>query len=166
MAYQDGFTYIQGPFEYRQSVISVGETFKRGDPVTLSDDRTVIEAASDTSNIFGFAMSNAADSIGGPVLNTIQEIGIPTAQTVFAVKVTGGVAASALSAGEALSFASASGRIGFVGARSAGSEHVVIVPRADGSTIDSADSSVYVQVIGNVLGVFGSNTSVTGWAQN
>lgn len=166
MAYVDGFTYIQGPFQIRKSTLSVGQTFKRGTPVTLSDDRTVIEVASDTSFVFGIAMHDAADSIGGPTQGTVAEIGVPTMETVFAVKVTGGVAASALSVGEALSMATASDAFRFVGARSAGSEHVVIVPRADGTTIDSDDSSVYVQFIGNVLGVFGSNTSVTGWAQD
>ena len=167
MAYQNGFTYIQGPFEMRKSTVSIAGSggFKRGDPVTLDDDRAVIGAASDTSYIFGIAMHDAGDSIGG-TQTSLAEILIPTAQTVFACKITGGLAASALSVGEALSIASASGRIGFLGTRSAGTEHCVIVPRGDGSTIDSADSSVYVQFIGNVVGVFGSNASVTGWAQS
>ena len=36
---------------------------------------------------------------------------------------------------------------------------VVVVPRDDYSTIDSADSTVWVQILGNVLSPFMSNAS-------
>jgi hypothetical protein len=43
---------------------------------------------------------------------------------------------------------------------------VTIVPRGDGSTLDSADSTVYVHFLGNALSPFGSNASTNIFAQD
>jgi hypothetical protein len=158
-----GFTYIQGPLELRLSTVSSTATFKAGNPVTFSDDRTVIEADSDTSVIFGIAQNDAGSSIGGTLAGKVL-VGIPTASTIFAAKVNNGLAASLLSSGATLGLVK-NGNYLEVGT-SNGSETVVIVQRGDGSTVDSADSSVYVQFLGNVVGPFGSNAGTPIYAQN
>jgi hypothetical protein len=158
-----GFTYIQGPLCMRLSTVSSTATFKAGNPVTYSDDRTIIEAGSDTSVIVGIAQADAANSIGGTLAGKIL-IGIPTSETVFVAKVNGGVAASLLSSGATLGLVK-NGNYLEVGT-SNGSETVVIVERGDGTTVDSADSSVYVQFLGNVVGPYGSNAGTPIYAQN
>lgn len=158
-----GFTYIQGPLELRLSTVSSTATFKAGNPVTYSDDRTLIEAGSDTSLIVGIAQADAANSIGGTLAGKCL-IGIPTAQTIFVAKVNGGVDVSLLSSGATLGLAK-NGNYLEVGTSNA-SETVIIVPRGDGTTIDSTDSSVYVQFLGNVLSPFGSNAGAPIYAQD
>ena len=161
MAYGNGFNYVEGPIKYVRSTVSSTATFKGRNPVTLSDDRTLIEADSDTSLLFGIAAHDAADSIyAGSCL-----VEIPTADTIYAVKVQTGVAASALSAGQGYNIEK-SGNYLRLDVDSQSTPMLIIVPRQDGSTLDSADSTVFVHIAGNYLGVFGSNASTGPFAQN
>jgi len=161
MAYGNGFTYVEGPIKYVRSTVSSTATFKGRNPVTLSDDRTLIEAASDTTAIFGIAAHDAANSIyAGSCL-----VEIPTAQTVYAVKIQTGVSGSAVSAGQSYNIEK-SGNYLRLDTDSQSTPLVTIVPRQDGSTIDSADSSVFCHFLGDVIGVFGSNASVNIFAQS
>lgn len=160
MAYPDGFNYVSGPLRYVLSTVSSTATFVARVPVTLNDDRSVGEAASDTTALFGVAHHNAADSIyAGKCL-----IEIPTGQTVYAVKVQTGVATSALSIGQSYGIEK-SGNYLRVDTDSQATPFVTLVPRDDGSTCDSADSTVFVTFLGNKLGVFGSDASVNVFAQ-
>lgn len=162
MAYLDGFTYVSGPRPVHvRSVLSSTCTVRARNLVTLSDDRTVIEAASDSTGIYGIAMHNAADSIYPGMI----EVEIPTTQTVYATKVQTGVASSALSVGQSYGIEK-SGNFLRLDTDSTGSRMLTIVPRGNFATCDSADSSVYVTIHGNVLGVFGSNSSFTVFAQD
>ena len=161
MAYPDGFNYVSGPLRYVLSTVSSTATFKARVPVTLSNDRTLIEVASDTSEIFGIAHHDASDSIyPGKCL-----VEVPTDQTVYAVKVDTDVAASKLSIGEGYTLEK-SGNYLRVNDASQASAFVVIVPRDDGSTVDSADSTVFVTILGKSIGVFGSHDSTGPFAQD
>lgn len=157
MAYANGFTYIEGPVKYVLSTISSTCTVKGRNPVTLSDDRTVIEAASDTTAIYGIAAHDAANSVyAGKML-----VEIPTADTLYAVKIATDASASEISIGQAIDIEK-SGDYLIGNEDSQTSPMLVIVPRQDGTIVDSADSTVFVHWLGNVLGVYSSNASVSG----
>lgn len=159
-----GFQYIQGQYELRRSVMSSTASFRPGDVVTLSNDRTVIRAESDTTGIYGVAQHDSADSLPGNQSGKALIL-IPYPDTVFAAKVQTGVAGSAISAGQSYNIESASARHR-VDTDSQTTPMVTIVPDGDGNLIDSASSEVYVQFIKDKIGVFGSNASVNIFAQD
>lgn len=156
MAYPDGFTYISGPYEIRRMNILSTATFLARNPVSIDGSRRVIEATAINNTIFGVAQNDAASSIYGAEILVL----VPNEQTVFATKVQTGTAASALSAGFAYALEKA-GNYLRVDVDSQATAKVQIVPRGDGTTINSADSSVYVQFLQASLAPFASTTSVT-----
>ena len=164
MAYPDGFTHIQGPYELRRSTLSSTATVRAGNPVTFSDDRTIIEAASDTTAIYGIIQHNAADSLGGSLVNAALIL-VPTECTVFAVKLQTGVATSATSPGQSYGIEK-SGNYFRLDTDSQATPMVTIVERGDGTTVDSADSTVYVQFLKDRIAPWGSNASVSIFAQD
>jgi hypothetical protein len=160
MAYQDGFTYVKGPIKYVWSDMSSTCTVLARNPVTLGLGHTVVEAAdSDVTSFFGIAAHDAADSLGG-VLAGKMLVEVPQAETIYALKCGTAGTASEFSAGQSIDLEKvANYTIG--NEDSQATPVVTIVPRDDGSTIDSADSTVFVHFLGNKLGVFGSNASVS-----
>ena len=157
MAYPLGFTYISGPYEIRRFNILSTATFKGRNPVQLGGARTVIEASVATSpGIIGIAMNDAANSIYGSEILVL----VPNQETVFATQVQTGVAASALSAGAAYNLEKA-GDYWRVDTDSQASAKAVIVPRGDGTTVNSADSSVFIQFMANWLYPYSSTASQT-----
>ncbi len=160
MAYPDGFSYVEGPYNIRWSTVSSVATFRIRNPVVLADvSRTLQEVDSGSTGIYGIAMANAADSIGGPLAGKIPVM-VPTEQTVFATKVQTGVAASGLEVGEAFDIEK-SGNFFRVDTDSVGSARVVLIERGTtGASIDSDDSSVHVQFLKNAIYPFGSNASL------
>jgi hypothetical protein len=161
MAFPNGFHYVSGPVKRVLSTVSSTATFRRGCPVTLSDDRTVIEADSDSTAIYGIACHDAADSIrAGTCL-----VEIPTNETVYAGKIGTAAAASEVSAGQSVAIEK-SGNYFILNEDSQTTEMVTIVPRDDFSTLDSDDSTVFFQWNGDHLGVFNSNASIVIFAQN
>ena len=156
MAYPLGFTYVKGPIRYLLSTISSTCTVKARNPVSLTGlGRTIVEASSTQSSVWGIATHDAADSIyPGKML-----VEIPTEQTIYATQVQTGVAASALSAGQAYAIEK-SGNYIRLDADSQVTAKLLIVPRDDGSTVDSNDSSVFVSFLGNML-ILGSNSSTS-----
>lgn len=160
-----GFQYVQGTYELRRSAVSSTATFKAGNPVTLSDDRTLIEADSDSTAIFGIAQNDAGDSLAGAGNTGLCNVLIPYPDTVFEVKIETDVAGSALSIGQSYNIEK-SGDYLRVDVDSQATPFVTIVPRGDGSTLDSANSTIYVQFLKDKIGVFGSNASVVIFAQN
>lgn len=154
MAYPDGFTYVSGPYDLRRFVVASTATFVARNPVTISGARTIIESNTTRFYIAGIAQNDAANSIYGSEIL----VHVPTEQTVYAVKVPTGVAASALSAGFAYNIAKSNNYFR-VDTSSQASACVMIVPRGDGSTINSADSTVYVQFLKDFLGPYASNQS-------
>lgn len=163
MAYPDGFNYVSGPAHYVWSTISSTATFKARNPVTLSDDRTLIEAASDSTAIFGIAQNDAANSLAGRTGRTL--VLIPTNETVFATKVQTGVATSATSIGQSYNIEK-SGDYFRMDTDSQTTTMVTVVGDEYGQTVRSEDSSVFVTFLGNRLGVYNSNASVSVFAQN
>ena len=163
MAYPDGFTYVEGPYNIRWSTVSSVATFRIRNPVVMEDvARTVNELAdSRTTAIYGIAMSNAADSIGGPLAGKVP-IMVPTEQTVFATKVQTGVSAAVLELGTTFELEK-SGNFFRINSdlNSTASARVVLVERGtSGSALDSADSSVHIQFLKNAIFPFGSNASL------
>lgn len=161
MGYPNGFSYVKGPVMNVLSRLSSTCTVRARNPVTLSDDRSVIEAASDSTAIYGIAMHDAADSIRpGYIL-----VEIPTPETVYASPIQTGVATSVYSVGQSFGIEK-SGNYLRPDTDSSGSFMVTVVPRDDFTTADSNDSSVWVHWLGDVLGVFSSNASVSIYAQD
>lgn len=159
-----GFQYIQGTREIRRSAVSSTATFLEGNPVTLSDDRALIEVDSDTTAIFGIAENDAANTLGG-VQSGLILVSIPYPDTVYVSQVQTGVASSVLSIGQSYGIEKA-GDYFRVDTDSQATPFVTLVPRGDGSTIDSVDSSVYVSFLQNTIGVFASNASIVIFAQD
>ena len=156
MAYPDGFTYISGPYDLRRFQVLSTATFKARNPVTVDGSKRIAEATAASTSIAGIAQNDAANSIYGNEILVL----IPTEQTVFATKVQTGVAASALSANLAYNIEK-SGDYLRVDTDSQASARCVIVPRGDASTINSADSSVHVVFLKDLLSPFASNASIT-----
>ena len=160
-SYADGFSYVKGPFETFVSVISSTATFRKGAPLTYSDDRTLIEAGSDTTALVGIALHDAANSVyAGKAL--VQKI-LPN--TIWATKIETDVSASAISAGQAYNIEKSGNNLR-LDVDSQSTPMVVIVPREDGTTIDSGDSSVWVTFVQNQVGLYASNASVQIFAQD
>lgn len=162
MAYGNGFTYVSGPVRYVESTVSSTATFKARNPVTLSDDRTVIEAASDDTVIFGIACNDAANSFAGRTGKVLVEV--PESDTVYAVKIQTGVVASAVSFGQGYNIEK-SGDYLRLDTDSQVSAKLMIVGDQYGTTIRSDDSSVFVRWYPASL-VMSSAASVANFAQN
>jgi hypothetical protein len=163
MVFQDGWSYVKGPIKYVWSTTSSTATFVARNPVTLSDDRTLIEAASDSTAIFGIAAHDAANSIPA-ALSGLCLVEVPTSDTVYAIKIGTGAATSEVSIGQSIDIEK-SGDFIIGNEDSQASPYVTIVPRDDGSTLDSDDSTVFVNILGNRIGVMGSHSSITIFAQ-
>ena len=160
MAFPDGFSFIEGPYNIRWSTTSSAATFRIRVPVVLEDvSRTLGEVDSGSTGIYGIAMSDAADSIGGPLAGKMAVL-VPTPQTVFAVKVQTGVAASAMEVGETFDIEK-DGDFFRVDTDSKSSARVVLVERGtSGIAYDSADSTVFCQFLQDAIYPFGSRASV------
>ena len=160
MAIPYGFSYVKGPVKYVLSALSSVATFKERCPVTIDDDCNVIEAASDSTAIFGISAHAAADSLpAGYCL-----IEVPTADTIYAGRIGTSASASEASIGRGCDIEKLANHF-ILNEDSQASTMVVIVPRDDGSTLRSADSSVHFSFLGNRLGVMGSNSSIVVFAE-
>lgn len=160
MAYPDGFSYVEGPYNIRWSVVSSVATFRIRNPVVMEDvARTLNEVDSGSTAIYGIAMANAADSVGGPLAG-LCPVMVPTEQTVFAVKVQTGVTAANMQIGEVFNIEK-SGNFFRVDTDSKVSARVVLIERGtSGVAFDSADSTVHCQFLRDAIFPFGSNASL------
>lgn len=159
MAYPNGFTYVSGPARYVWSAVSSTATFRAFNPVTLGLGRVVSEANSLSTQIYGIAMNNAADSLPGIGAGRTLVL-IPEPETVFATKIQTGVATSATSAGETWGIEK-SGNHFRIDTDSRVTPFLVIVGDQFGTTVNSDDSSVFVRFLGSVLGMYSSSNSTT-----
>lgn len=149
MAYQPGFTYVSGPLSIREFNLASTATVRANNPVMLNGASDIIESLATAQTLAGFIQHDAANSVpAGKCL-----VVVPTERTIFASIVTGGVAASTVSSGATLGHAKTGNN--FYVTTSPTTAIYVVVPREDGSTIDSTDSSVWVQVIGQQHRPFG-----------
>jgi hypothetical protein len=160
--YQGGFILHKGRAgDTFYSTVSSTATFRKGCPVTFGLGRTLTEVESDTTAIVGIAMHDAADSLPGSYSGKCLVHKVLPNQT-WVCKTATGLARSALSAGEALTL-NKSGN--YLVATSGGTRMVVVVPRDDGdTTVDSADSSIYVQFLQDVISPHASTASVNVFA--
>ena len=143
MGYPLGFNYVCGPITRVESIISSNCTVKARVPVSISSvGRVIREYLSTDTALFGIATHDAANSFAGRSGRLIVEI--PTPETIYAVPVQTGVAASALSVFQGYALEKA-GNYWRVDVDSVATPPVYIVPREDGSTIDSNDSTVWVK---------------------
>jgi len=163
MAYLAGFNYVSGPYRMRDSAVSSTATFRAFNPVTLSDDRTLIEAASDTTAIYGIAMADAADSLPG-IKAGFCPVMIPEPETVFVCGIQTGVATSATSIGQGYGLEKAGNHLR-LDTDSQATAIVQIVGDSAGNTVNSADSTVFVSFFGNRI-IGSSDASITIFAQN
>ena len=163
MAYLDGFNYVRGPVRYAWSDVSSTATFEALNPVTLSDDRTLIEATSDTTAIYGIAMNRAADSLPG-VLTGKTLVQIPEPETIYATKIQTGVATSVISLGQSYGIEKNANHMR-LDTDSQATTMVNIVGDDLGNTINSVDSSVFVRWLGDRL-IQSSAASITIFAQD
>lgn len=152
-SYGNGFQYVNGTFKATWSTVSSTATFKGGNPVQLGLGRTLTEADSQATMIYGIALHDAANSIT-PGRCLVQII---YPDTVFASKVATNIAGSALSIGQSMDLTKSGDYVRPANSRV--TPAVIIVPREDGSTIDSTDSSIWVQFLGVKLGPFASSAS-------
>ena len=168
MPYGPGFTYVQGQYEIRMSTSSSAQTIIRGNLVTLDAERDVIIGDSDMTAIYGVAQANSADSLSN-ALNGLVPVLIPYPDTVFAAQVQTGVSSVSLGQGfNVEQHIDGNGNLNLrVDVDSQTTPHVIIVQRGHGKTgfIDSADSTVYVQIFGDSKAVFNSDASTSIFAQ-
>jgi hypothetical protein len=150
MAYRPGFTYVSGPEPViREFNLTSTATVRQGNPVMVGGAGTIIESLATAQTLAGFINHDAVDSLpAGKCLVSVPQLG-----TIFASIVTGGVGASALSSGATLGHAKTGNNFYVTGSPT--TAIYVVVPRGDGSTVDSADSSIWVQVIGQQVRPFG-----------
>jgi hypothetical protein len=149
MAYPPGFTYVSGPEPViREFNLTSTATVRRNNPVMISGAGTIIESLATAQTLAGFIVHNAVDSLpAGKCL-----VAVPQSGTIFASIITGGVAASGLSSGATLGHAKTGNDFYVTGSPT--TAIYVVVPRGDGSTINSTDSSIWVQVIGQQVRPF------------
>lgn len=159
-----GFEYRSGPFETFLSTISSTATFRAGNPLTFSDDRTLIEAGSDTTAFVGIALQDAANTLAGSLSGKCLVLKLLPGQ-VFETTIQTGVATSATSLGQSYNLEK-SGNYLRIDTDSQASPRVTIVGYPDGTAVDSTNSTVMVQFLTDTIGLFASNASVNIFAQD
>lgn len=140
-----GFRYRSGPYKIRRYLTTSATTFRGGQLVTFLSAATsneVGEVAGTGNTLVGVAVStaNSYGSIGSDVSNYV-EVLVPEEDTVFESKVTT-VATSNYTPGAVFDFEKFGNYHEIT--TSANTPFVVIVPRDDGTTVDSTNSTVLV----------------------
>ena len=144
MAYPQGFTYVSGPKFIREFNLASACTVVAFQPVVTDSTGSIIESLATMAWLTGFILHRAVDSVpAGKCL-----VMIPGERTIWASICTAGATAANL-ASRNTGFHVKSGNSFYFDASahsSYASNLYTIVPREDGSTIDSTDSSIWVQV--------------------
>lgn len=155
MAYPQGFSYIKGPLNIQEFTQASATTFSINSPVMIDSTGSIIESKATSGYITGFAMSNSSASV--PAGKCI--VVIPNERTIFASICTTGASAANCASGSTGFHVKSGNTFFFVpsGVSAFGTNLYTIVPREDGSTIDSTDSSVWLVVNGQNLLPFGQS---------
>ena len=145
MPYLKGaFTYVSGPLFIREFNLASAATVKQGMPVKLDGASNIIESLGSDTVLAGFILHDAVNSVpAGKCLVAVPADG----RTIFAGTGNTSVTASVASSGATLGQVKSGNSWFLVASGSTISAMYVVVPREDGSTLDSTDSSVFVQVI-------------------
>jgi hypothetical protein len=135
--------------------VASAATFAAFQPLRLNAASDVAESLATQNQLLGFSLARAIDSLPAGKVNVL----VPTAQAIFASLTT--AAASDVSSGVTGGMVKSGNSWYFI--PSGISNLFTVVPREDGSTLVSTDSSVWVQVNGAALRPFeqsGLNTIV------
>lgn len=138
-----GFNYVSGPLSVRAFNIASAATVKAFMPCRMNGAGNIIESQGTDSILAGFILHDAANST--PAGKCLLMVGTP--QTVFVGTAASGVVASNSSSQLTLGQFKSGNSWYFDASGSTVSALYVIVPREDGSTLDSTDSSIWVQII-------------------
>jgi hypothetical protein len=140
-----GFTYVSGPLNIRAFNLKSTVTVKAFMPVRQNGAGDLIESQGTDSTLAGFILHDAANSVpAGKAL-----VLVAADRTVFVGTAGAGVTASTASSGLTLGIQKSGNSWYFANSASTQSAMFIVVPREDGSTLDSTDSSVWVQVLGS-----------------
>lgn len=144
MAYPQGFSYVKGPLilqEYNQASAS---TFNIFSPVMIDSTGSIIESLATSGYITGFSTSLSSNSVPKGKCLVFQ----PNERTVIASICTTGASAANVASGSTGFHVKSGNTYFFVpsGVSAFGTNLYTVVPREDGSTIDSTDSSVWLVV--------------------
>jgi hypothetical protein len=138
-----GFFYVSGPSSIRAFNLKSTATVKAFMPVRVNGAGDLIESQGTDSILAGFILHDAANSV--PSGKALVIVGTPT--TVFAGTAASGVGASTASSQLTLGMFKSGNSWYLDASGSTVSALFVVVPREDGSTLDSTDSSIWVQII-------------------
>jgi len=160
VAFPPGFNYVCGPSRIQYFPILSTATFVKRNPLSDNGTGSVIQYAAGQDNIVGIAVSDSSQSLDVGGTNMVPVL-VPQEDTVFAVSVQTGVASSSLTAYQAFDLEVATEHLR-LDTDSTVTKIVQIVPRGDGkSDANSADSTLFVQIVRGMLQPFGSvSTSV------
>ena len=149
-----GFAYVSGPLTLRSFNLASAATVKANMPVRVNGAGNIIESQGTDSILAGFITHDAANSVPpGKAL-----VLVPTDETILVGTAASGVVASLASSQLTLGHFKSGNSWYFDASGSTVSALYVIVPREDGSTLDSTDSSIWVQCIGAQVSPFGTTT--------
>lgn len=155
MAYPQGFSYVKGPLVIQEFTQASATTFSVNSPVMIDSTGSIIESKATSGYLTGFALSNSSASV--PAGKTL--VFIPNERNII-VSICTTAASAANCASGSTGFHVKSGNTFFFvpsGVSAFGTNMYVIVPREDGSTIDSTDSSVWLVVNAAALSPFGQS---------
>lgn len=149
-----GFFYVSGPSSIRAFNLKSTATVKAFMPCRVNGAGDLIESQGTDSILAGFILHDAANSV--PAGKALVIVGTPT--TVFSGTAAAGITASTASSQLTLGQVKSGNSWYFLASGSTVSALYVIVPREDGSTLDSNDSSIWVQIIQAQSAPFESTT--------
>ncbi len=150
-----GFNYVSGPLTIRAFNLNSAATVKAFMPCRVNGAGNLIESQGTDSVLAGFILHDAANSVPpGKAL-----VMVPTAQTVFIGTAASGVGASTASSQLTLGQFKSGNSWYLDASGSTVSALYVVVPREDGSTLDSTDSSIWVQAIQEVVTPYGMDVT-------
>jgi hypothetical protein len=150
-----GFGYVSGPLNIRAFNLKSTATVKAFMPCRVNGAGDLIESQGTDSILAGFILHDAANSVPpGKAL-----VAVPNSQNVFVGTAAAGVTASVASSQLTLGQFKSGNSWYFMASGSTVSALYAIVPREDGSTLDSTDSSIWVQVIQETVSPFGMDVT-------
>jgi hypothetical protein len=150
-----GFGYVSGPVNIRAFNLKSTATVKAFMPCRVNGAGDLIESQGTDSVFAGFILHDAVNSVpSGKAL-----VMVPTSQTVFIGTAASGVGASTASSQLTLGQFKSGNSWYLDASGSTVSALYVVVPREDGSTLDSTDSSIWVQAIQEVVTPYGMDVT-------
>lgn len=153
-----GFQYVEGPNSVRWSTVSSTASFDVGAPVSFAILGSTVVHADSVDTVYGVAQSRSDKSLGGPLAGKVP-IMIPMPGTVFEAPVDTDLTAAEAAPGS-IHAIEINGGIARVNEAINTSGQIILVERGtSGSALDSANSSVLCQFLGDSIAIFNSHAS-------